>query len=145
GWLREKTRWEQTCRASIQHTPEAPMIQKPKRRARPPSRQPPAPVARAEPESEQVLPQPARVAELLLAWYAHHRRALPWRAHKDPYAIWVSEVMLQQTQVATVKPYYQRWLKSFPTVQALASAGEDDVLHHWQGLGYYSRARALHA
>lgn len=81
--------------------------------------------------------------ELLLDWYERHQRPLPWRRTKDPYAIWVSEVMLQQTQVATVIDYYQRWLERFPTVSALAQATEDDVLHAWQGLGYYSRARRL--
>jgi len=88
-------------------------------------------------------PSPAHETELLLAWYRRHQRPLPWRQTKDPYAIWVSEVMLQQTQVATVIGYYQRWLERFPTVTALAQASEDDVLHAWQGLGYYSRARRL--
>jgi A/G-specific adenine glycosylase len=79
----------------------------------------------------------------LLSWYGRVARDLPWRRTRDPYAIWVSEVMLQQTQVATVIPYYERWLERFPTVAALASSDEDAVLHAWQGLGYYSRARAL--
>jgi A/G-specific adenine glycosylase len=79
----------------------------------------------------------------LLEWYEQHRRDLPWRRQRDPYAIWVSEVMLQQTQVATVTPYYERWMQRFPTVRALASADEDAVLGVWQGLGYYSRARRL--
>jgi A/G-specific adenine glycosylase len=79
----------------------------------------------------------------LLKWYARHRRDLPWRRQRDPYAVWVSEVMLQQTQVATVTPYYERWMQRFPTVRALASADEDAVLRVWQGLGYYSRARRL--
>jgi A/G-specific adenine glycosylase len=78
-----------------------------------------------------------------LAWYAQHRRDLPWRRSPDPYAIWVSEIMLQQTQVATVIPYYERWMRRFPTIGALAAADEDDVLHAWLGLGYYSRARNL--
>jgi A/G-specific adenine glycosylase len=82
-------------------------------------------------------------ARQLLAWYAQHRRDLPWRRTRDPYAIWVSEIMLQQTQVATVIPYFERWMQRFPTVGALAAAAEDDVLHAWQGLGYYSRARNL--
>ena len=81
--------------------------------------------------------------ELLLEWYGRHQRPLPWRQTKDPYAIWVSEVMLQQTQVATVIDYYRRWLERFPTLSALAQASEDDVLVAWQGLGYYSRARRL--
>ncbi len=83
-------------------------------------------------------------AEPLLAWYAVHQRVLPWRNAPDPYAIWVSEIMLQQTQVETVIPYYLRWLKRFPTVQALAAAPQQEVLAAWEGLGYYSRARNLH-
>jgi A/G-specific adenine glycosylase len=81
----------------------------------------------------------------LLSWYRQNRRDLPWRRTNDPYAILVSEFMLQQTQVATVIPYYERWLRRFPTVNALAAASENDVLHAWQGLGYYSRARNLRA
>jgi len=81
----------------------------------------------------------------LLAWYDRNRRDLPWRGTHDPYAVWVSEVMLQQTQVATVLRYFSRWMQRFPTVRALAQAREADVLHAWQGLGYYSRARRLHA
>jgi len=80
----------------------------------------------------------------LLAWYDANRRELPWRGQQDPYAVWVSEVMLQQTQVATVLPYYQRWMQRFPTLGALARAPLAEVLHAWQGLGYYSRARRLH-
>ena len=79
----------------------------------------------------------------LLTWYARHKRRLPWRDVPDPYAIWVSEIMLQQTQVETVIPYYQRWLARFPTVQALAEAPLNDVLAAWEGLGYYARARNL--
>ncbi len=79
----------------------------------------------------------------LLRWYDRTRRELPWRETRDPYAIWVSEVMLQQTQVKTVIPYFQRWLARFPGVRELSRAEEADVLHAWQGLGYYSRARAL--
>jgi A/G-specific adenine glycosylase len=79
----------------------------------------------------------------LIAWYESRKRDLPWRRTKDPYAIWVSEVMLQQTQVKTVLGYYERWMQRFPTVQALAAADDADVLHAWQGLGYYSRARRL--
>lgn len=85
-----------------------------------------------------------RFRQSLLAWYRRHRRDLPWRHTRDPYAILLSEVMLQQTQAAAVVPYYIRWLRRFPTVQALAQAGESDVLHAWQGLGYYARARNLH-
>ncbi|MCH9056645.1 A/G-specific adenine glycosylase [Synechococcus sp. PCC 6716] len=80
----------------------------------------------------------------LLDWYQHHSRDLPWRHTRDPYAIWVSEIMLQQTQVATVLPYYHRWLDHLPTIQALAGAELDTVLKLWQGLGYYARARYLH-
>ncbi|HET9931399.1 MAG TPA: A/G-specific adenine glycosylase [Polyangiaceae bacterium] len=79
----------------------------------------------------------------LLEWYDQVRRDLPFRRTRDPYAIWVSEVMLQQTQVATVLSYFTRWMQRFPNVGALASASEDEVLHAWQGLGYYSRARSL--
>ena len=77
-------------------------------------------------------------------WFCHNRRDLPWRRTRDPYAILVSEIMLQQTQVTTVIPYYKRWLLRFPTLRLLAAATESDVLHAWQGLGYYTRARNLH-
>jgi A/G-specific adenine glycosylase len=80
----------------------------------------------------------------LLAWYRTHRRDLPWRQTRDPYRIWISEVMLQQTQVATVIPYYQRFLKRFPNLAALARADLQQVLKHWEGLGYYRRAHHLH-
>ncbi|MBC8134535.1 MAG: A/G-specific adenine glycosylase, partial [Fibrella sp.] len=76
--------------------------------------------------------------------YEKNHRPLPWRTTRDPYAIWISETMLQQTQVATVIPYFEKWLARFPTVRDLAEAPLDDVLHAWQGLGYYSRARNLH-
>ncbi len=85
------------------------------------------------------------IDHLLLPWWDTHRADLPWRHTRDPYAIWVSEIMLQQTQVATVIPYYQRWMARFPTVADLAAAPLDDVLKQWEGLGYYSRARNLHA
>ena len=81
----------------------------------------------------------------LLGWYRLHRRSLPWRATRDPYRILISEVMLQQTQVQTVIPYYGRWLKAFPSFETLAAAPLDKVLKQWEGLGYYSRARNLHA
>jgi A/G-specific adenine glycosylase len=81
----------------------------------------------------------------LLRWYRHNKRDLPWRQTRDPYAILVSELMLQQTQVATVIPYYNKWLRRFPNFVTLAKARESDVLHAWQGLGYYARARNLHA
>jgi A/G-specific adenine glycosylase len=83
------------------------------------------------------------VSSLLLAWYARGHRELPWRDTRDPYAIWVSEIMLQQTRAQAVIPYYRRFLERFPTVAALAAAAEDDVLALWSGLGYYSRARNL--
>jgi A/G-specific adenine glycosylase len=80
----------------------------------------------------------------LLNWYQHQGRNLPWRQTQDPYAIWISEIMLQQTQVKTVVPYYHRWLEQFPTIAALAKAEQQEVLMIWQGLGYYARARNLH-
>ncbi len=80
----------------------------------------------------------------LLAWYEQHRRHLPWRDHSNPYAVWVSEVMLQQTRVEAVIPYFERWMARFPTLQSLAEASEQEVLRLWEGLGYYSRARNLH-
>jgi A/G-specific adenine glycosylase len=83
------------------------------------------------------------VRSRLIDWYESRKRDLPWRRTKDPYAIWVSEVMLQQTQVKTVLGYYERWMERFPSVEALAAADDADVLHAWQGLGYYSRARRL--
>lgn len=85
------------------------------------------------------------LAETLLAWYDRNRRELPWRKDKDPYKIWVSEIMLQQTRVEAVKEYYTRWLERFPTPQELATAEEDELLYYWQGLGYYNRARNLQA
>jgi A/G-specific adenine glycosylase len=82
----------------------------------------------------------------IVAWQrAHGRHALPWQNTRDPYRVWLSEIMLQQTQVAAVIPYYARFLARFPTLQALADAPSDDVMAHWAGLGYYSRARNLHA
>jgi len=79
----------------------------------------------------------------LLGWFRQFRRDLPWRRVKDPYRVWVSEIMLQQTRVAAVIPYYERFLERFPDIQSLASAPEEDVLRLWAGLGYYSRARNL--
>lgn len=84
-------------------------------------------------------------ADLLLNWYAAHRRTLPWRGISDPYKIWVSEIILQQTRVAQGFDYYERFIEAFPTVDALALADEDEVMRLWQGLGYYSRARNMHA
>ncbi len=80
----------------------------------------------------------------LLAWYRQNKRNLPWRDHPDPYAVWVSEIMLQQTRVDSVIPYFERWMENFPTIEALAQADEQQVLNLWEGLGYYSRARNLH-
>ncbi len=80
----------------------------------------------------------------LLLWYDKNKRDLPWRKSKDAYRVWVSEIMLQQTRVEAVKDYYARFMRLFPTVSALASASEDEVLKAWEGLGYYSRARNLH-
>lgn len=85
------------------------------------------------------------LAKKVLRWYARHQRDLPWRKTKDPYAIWISETMLQQTQVQTVLPYYHRFLARFPTVQSLAAASPGEVLKLWENLGYYARARHLHA
>jgi len=89
-------------------------------------------------------PSPARVRPRLLRWFDTHRRDLPWRTNRDPYAIWVSEVMLQQTTVATVTSRFQPFLDRFPNLESLATADEADVLRQWQGLGYYRRARNLH-
>jgi A/G-specific adenine glycosylase len=84
-------------------------------------------------------------SDRVIAWHrGHGRKSLPWQGTRDPYRIWLSEVMLQQTQVATVIPYYTRFLEKYPTVQALAAASEDDVLRLWSGLGYYARGRNLH-
>ena len=84
-------------------------------------------------------------ALLLLKWYSVNKRILPWRDIKDPYKIWISEIILQQTRVAQGYEYFVRFIKRFPNVKTLAAASEDDVLKLWQGLGYYSRARNLHA
>ena len=86
---------------------------------------------------------PATLHRRLLAWYDAHKREMPWRGHPDPYAVWVSEIMLQQTQVETVRGYFVRFLAAFPTVAALAAAPQQAVLKAWEGLGYYSRARNL--
>ncbi|MBI5945750.1 MAG: A/G-specific adenine glycosylase [Chloroflexi bacterium] len=85
-----------------------------------------------------------KLSASLLKWYRQHGRELPWRGNPDPYAVWVSEIMLQQTRVETVIPYFEKWMKLFPDVRALANASEQDVLNAWEGLGYYSRARNLH-
>ena len=85
-----------------------------------------------------------RLRQSLQRWYRDHGRDLPWRRTRDPYAIWVSEVMLQQTQVATVIPYFQRWMQTLPGIPALAAAPQQQVLKLWEGLGYYRRALNLH-
>lgn len=94
--------------------------------------------------AEELLQKREQVRLRLLDWYRRNRRDLPWRGESDPYRIWISEVMLQQTQVNTVIRYYDRFLERFPTVTALAAASLDEVLKIWQGLGYYARARHLH-
>src|SRR3954454_5820348 len=94
------------------------------------------------PTSESVM---AQFAARLTAWQHHSgRRNLPWQGTTDPYRIWLSEVMLQQTQVSTVIPYYRRFLEKYPTVRSLAAASEEEVLELWSGLGYYARGRNLH-
>ena len=80
----------------------------------------------------------------LLPWFDQNKRDLPWRRSRSPYSTWISEIMLQQTRVDTVKPYFERWMKRFPDVQTLAEAEEQEVLRLWEGLGYYSRARSIH-
>ena len=88
---------------------------------------------------------PTRLADALLPWFdAHGRHDLPWQADPTPYRVWVSEVMLQQTQVDTVKPFFERFMARFPDPAALAAAPADEVMRHWSGLGYYARARNLH-
>ena len=90
------------------------------------------------------LPEPRRFREQLLAWFDHNKRDLPWRKDHDPYRVWLSEIMLQQTRVAAVVEYFERFLRRFPTVRTLAAARESSVLAAWSGLGYYRRARMLH-
>src|SRR6201984_1562790 len=85
----------------------------------------------------------AEIRKRLLGWFGKYRRELPWRLNKDPYRIWISEIMLQQTRVAAVIPYYERFLVRFPDVAALACASEQELVAAWAGLGYYSRARNL--
>ena len=87
--------------------------------------------------------QVKEMQDKLLAWYDQEKRLLPWRENKDPYRIWVSEIMLQQTQVITVIPYFHRFLEWFPTIKDLAEAPEDKLLKAWEGLGYYSRVRNM--
>ena len=87
---------------------------------------------------------PPALPEAVIRWFRENRRELPWRRDRDPYHVWLSEIMLQQTRIQTVIPYYLRFIEAFPTVEALAGAEEDRVLKLWEGLGYYSRARNLH-
>jgi A/G-specific adenine glycosylase len=102
-------------------------------------------VAAQQPDGETLATEEIRkMRDRLLAWYEAHKRDLPWRTTRDPYRIWVSEIMLQQTRVAAVLEHYRRFLEAFPTVQALAAASEPEVLALWSGLGYYRRARMLH-
>jgi A/G-specific adenine glycosylase len=105
----------------------------------------PTTLSPAAPQRFAASPDPAQ----LLAWYDRHRRDLPWRAlpgeAADPYRVWLSEIMLQQTTVVTVAPYFARFVARWPSLRALAAAELDDVLHEWQGLGYYARARNLHS
>ncbi len=84
------------------------------------------------------------MVEALMDWYDSHPRDLPWRKNRNPYWVWVSEIMAQQTRIQAVRPYFLRWMERFPTLEALANANEEDVLILWQGLGYYARARHLH-
>ncbi|MDR2936573.1 MAG: A/G-specific adenine glycosylase, partial [Rikenellaceae bacterium] len=84
------------------------------------------------------------ISAILTEWYETHRRALPWRESRNPYTIWISEVVLQQTRVVQGLDYFYRFMARFPDVASLAAAGEDEVMKYWQGLGYYSRARSLH-
>jgi A/G-specific adenine glycosylase len=103
----------------------------------------PSPIADEYPQV--AAPALARtIQRRLRTWFRRARRELPWRQTRDPYAIWVSEIMLQQTQVAAVIPYFRRFLSAFPSIQELAAADESQVLRHWEGLGYYQRARNLH-
>ncbi len=104
----------------------------------------PSPIITQPPHSLPPSAWRRRFRRRLTTWYARHARDLPWRRQSDPYAIWISEVMLQQTRVETVEPYFQRFLRRFPTIQSLAEADEQDVLRLWEGLGYYRRARQLH-
>jgi len=96
------------------------------------------------PDNELIPADLRSLRRRLLVWYESNRRRLPWRETRDPYRIWVSEVMLQQTQVKTALPYYRRFLRQFPTLRKLAAADLGDVLKRWEGLGYYARARNLH-
>lgn len=109
----------------------------------PPARRRPA-VGSAHPDAAATIPA-AAFRRALLAWYRRHGRDLPWRGTRDPYPVWISEIMLQQTTVKAATPRYADFLVRFPTIEALADAPLDDVMAAWSGLGYYSRARNLHA
>lgn len=87
----------------------------------------------------------SRLRQRLLAWFDVHARSMPWRSDPQPYKVWVSEIMLQQTQVATVMPYFHRWMEAFPDIQSLAAADIDELMRHWEGLGYYRRVKSMHA
>ena len=91
--------------------------------------------------SDDVVPL---LASALLDWFTQHKRPLPWRERYSPYEVWISEVMLQQTQMERGVAYFQRWMKRFPDIRSVAEASEEEILHHWEGLGYYRRARFLH-
>src|SRR4051812_41905697 len=85
-----------------------------------------------------------RNMQALKEWFSKEKRDLPWRKKPTPYRVWVSEIMLQQTQAAVVIPYFEQWMKKFPTIEALAAAPLEEVVKSWEGLGYYARARSLH-
>ena len=88
---------------------------------------------------------PPSFSDRLLAWWDKNgRKDLPWQHPRTPYRVWISEIMLQQTQVTTVVPYFERWMNSFPDIKSLASTSQDEILAHWAGLGYYARARNIH-
>ena len=110
-----------------------------------PSKLRPSPAHPLKAEREACPARDRRLAHALIRWFETHARDLPWRRTRDPYAIWISEVMLQQTQVGTVLAYWKRWMQALPDVRALAVAPLDQVLKLWEGLGYYRRARHLHA
>ena len=115
-----------------------------KRRSRTPTTDPYKPGEAPLPKSNLSSAVLKKLRQALPAWYTAHGRDLPWRLTHDPYCIWISEIMLQQTTVATVIPFFERFLTRFPTVHELAAADESEVLRYWEGLGYYSRARNIH-
>lgn len=98
----------------------------------------------ASPDTEEIIRVRQAVRDQLLPWFRRHQRKLPWRSRRTPYRVWISELMLQQTRVETVVGYYRRWMTRFPSLRALAEAPLQDVLKHWEGLGYYARARNAH-